>query len=436
MRRGVELVERQRRLTPLLRAPLLRDGIVVFVATNAGSLLNYVFHLVMTRLLGPVHYGALGALLAATLVIAVPTGAIQAVVARRSAVSAGRAADVALVFRHGLRATALAGLGLGGMLAVLAPVVAGFLNLDSSAPVLVLALFVAVSVVGPVTRGVVQGLSRFHLLAVAIVGGAGVKLGLGIPLAGRFGVSGAMAAVVVAEIVGMMIAILPLVRLLRPARAEASEPGGGFLRETGGVIMAGLAYWILVGMDVPLARHYLTEEVAGRYAAATLVGRAVLFLPMFVAVVTYPRLARAPDSPAGRRLLLVSALAVVAMGLVPAGIVFAFPDLVELLFGRSYGGTGPVAVLLAVAMAAYGVVNLLFQHGVAARRPPVAPLWTGAGVQLAAVVLWHGSGTAIATAVLVVGVALAVWMGAETALRPRRAPAAAPAAEPIPVPPI
>ena len=66
---------------------LRRDALVLAVGMGAANAGNYLFNVVMAFLLGPEAYGALAALLAVVLVGSVPGLALQAVVARRTALA-------------------------------------------------------------------------------------------------------------------------------------------------------------------------------------------------------------------------------------------------------------------------------------------------------------------------------------------------------------
>ncbi|MGH2816002.1 MAG: hypothetical protein ACRDLC_12715, partial [Actinomycetota bacterium] len=68
---------------------LRRDALVLAVGMAVANAGNYGFNLVMAFLLGPEAYGALAALLALVLVGSVPGLALQAVVARRTALAGG-----------------------------------------------------------------------------------------------------------------------------------------------------------------------------------------------------------------------------------------------------------------------------------------------------------------------------------------------------------
>ena len=69
---------------------LSRGGWSLVVATTGVNGLNFLFHVLISRLLGPSHYGALGAVLNVISVLAVPLGAVQLAVTQAVVSGAGR----------------------------------------------------------------------------------------------------------------------------------------------------------------------------------------------------------------------------------------------------------------------------------------------------------------------------------------------------------
>src|SRR5205085_521872 len=189
-----------------------------------------------------------------------------------------------------------------------------------------------------------------------------------------FGISGAVAAVVVGETIAIVVVFAPLLR--RFVRTRGAFDVRETIAESGRTVSAFLAYWLLVGIDLILVRHYYPTNISGRYAAATLLGRAVLFLPAAVAMAVYPKFSEAPGTPEARALLVKSLGIVLALGGVATTGVIAFPGLVRRLFGAGYVGRGAVGPILAAAMIGYGVIGLLIYYRLAQRRPPVRLLWT------------------------------------------------------------
>ena len=389
---------------------VLRDGGVLFAIVTAANVSNYIFHVAMTRLLPPEDYGALGALLAVVLVLSVPTAAMQAVVARRAAVLRGDAHGLGMLLRGSLRFTTMLGFTLAAVLALLSPWTREFLHMRSIVPPLLVAAFVLPVTVSPVGRGALQGTMRFRALGAAIALGTGVKLALGVAFVqAGLGVSGAIAAVVLAEVTTLAIVLVPLRRSL--TGVHEGLVASVLARETAGATLAFLAYWILVSVDLFLVRHYHPGAVSGRYAAAALLGRAVLFLPAAVSMVVYPKFAERPGSIEARHYLRASLAIVGGLGLGASIAVLAFPGLVGAMFGRDYVGAGSVGPMLTFAMTGFALVSLLLYQGLAVARPPVKTLWFATAMQTAAIVAVHRSPQAVAGVVLVVGVFLTLWLG-------------------------
>ncbi|MDP8959738.1 MAG: glycosyltransferase, partial [Actinomycetota bacterium] len=301
---------------------------------------------------------------------------------------------------------------------------AAYLRLESATPVMLVALLVVPSFISPVARGALQGATRFRALGWSLLAYVALRLalGAGLVLAG-VGLSGAVLGILLAEVAGVVAVLLPLRRTIAAARPE---PAGhvGLLREGVGGSMALLAFWILATVDVVLARHYLPPQEAGRYAAAALVGKAVLFAATGVAMVAYPRFAE--ERGDARRILRFSAALVVATGAGASATVALFPDLLPLVLGEAYRSLGAPAPLLALAMGAFGVASLLTHHRLASGRAGAAPLWLAIPVEIGALALFHDSPAMVAAVVLATAclVAAAMWRGI-----PSRFPRSLPDAE-------
>src|SRR5574338_239505 len=92
------------------------------------NLTTYAFTILAARLLGPVEYGALAAVMGLLLVLNVLSLGLQATGARRVAAAPG---DRALIEREVMRTTYRCALVLGALSLVASPLVVAMLNLDS-----------------------------------------------------------------------------------------------------------------------------------------------------------------------------------------------------------------------------------------------------------------------------------------------------------------
>src|SRR6266511_4402961 len=419
---------------PLAAGPsLARAGLMVAPAMAVANGLNYAFNLVMLRLLEPAAYGALGALLAVILIGTVPGLALQAVVARHTALRAGDRRAVAELWSRTLVAVSWVSLGLGLAVAAAAPALAAFLHLGSIVP----ALWLAANILPLPLVSALQGMQRFGALAAALLLNAGARLAVGVGLvAAGHGVDGALAASVAGSVLAML---LPLT-LLRPMLAgrgvpSGAPPGGPAVpsgaprpapataalgREVGAAALAFLGLLLLTNVDLLLARHYLAAEPSGLYAAGAVVAKIAYWAPQFVATIVFPRLAT--EAAARRRLLARAAAAITALGVALMVVVAAAPELaVTLPFGAAYRDVGPDLPLFAALGTALALVQLLLFSGIAAGDRKVHRL-LGATVVIEVAVIAlgpHHSVTGIVGAALAAVTAL---LGACWVLERRRQP--------------
>ncbi len=174
-------------------------GWSIVVATTGVSGLNFLFHVLISRLLGPSHYGALGAVLNVISVLGVPLGAVQLAVTR--AVAPGQGKGGMSLRRLIVKAMLW---GTWGMAAVwlLSPLIDGFLNLQSPSANLTIGVWIPIAVVAAVLQGVLLGELRFAPVAVAtFLGGGALRLASGALLVvAGFGLEGAVAATVVGQV--------------------------------------------------------------------------------------------------------------------------------------------------------------------------------------------------------------------------------------------
>ena len=363
-------------------------------AVTAGSMLAniaaYLLHLPASRWLGPEGYGAFAALLSAQLLVAVPSLALQAVVARE------------LV--RGVAPETLRSLGrrvalLVALVAALAVVPVSLL-LDTS-----VAATAAALAPGPVLcllateQGLLQGSERFRALgAVLACAGAGKVIPAVAVLAAGGGVGTALAA----GAIGVAAAWLVAARIVAGRGVVGRGGVGGHSVEghdtsarvvgpaspgVTAVLAAGqvqLVMMALTSVDLLLARALLSPEDAGRYALGAVAAKAAFWLPQAVGTVLYPRMA----DPAGHRGAVRSAVGVL-LGIgtvVVIGAAVAAP-LVPVIVGPDYQ---PVAGLL-WAFAALGVTLSVLQAFLLAtiatdRTVEAGIAWCG--LVLTAVAVW------------------------------------------------
>ena len=147
---------------------LVRHGTLLFAVSMASNVLNYLFRIIMSHRLGLVDYGALDALLSVFMIISIPASAIQTVTAKYVSDfgATGRHAEIADLFLRSLRRVgAICAAGLVVFLAC-SSTVAGFLQIDRIAPVVLLGVALFFSLQTPALCGVYQGRQDFGYLGL------------------------------------------------------------------------------------------------------------------------------------------------------------------------------------------------------------------------------------------------------------------------------
>jgi O-antigen/teichoic acid export membrane protein len=355
---------------------------VIAVAMGVMNLTTYGFTILAARMLGPVEYGALAAVMGLLLVLNVLSLGLQATGARRVAAAP---ADRDGIERDVMRTTYRCSLALGAISLLAAPLVSAVLNLDSWS----IAALIAVTVV-PLTvmggqAGILQGERRWGPLALIYLAVGVPRLAFGLlallVAPDTFGAMvGVTAGAFVPAVVGwwalrrtaagsLVVAIAPVTG---PVRASVR----GLLHETFHNSHALLAFFALSNVDVVIARSVLPEHQAGLYAGGLILTKAVLFLPQFVVVIVFPSMSSAQSA---RRLNLMALGVVLAIGLATVAGTAALPDLaVMFVGGPEYAELSDLLWLFAALGTLLAMLQLMVYNVVARQRQrAVFVIWAG-----------------------------------------------------------
>lgn len=388
-----------------LAAPLL-------IAVAVQSVANLIFHAVVGRTLTPDDYGALGAVLSAMTLVAVPLSALQTAAARTS--SAGGLSRGTAWFA--ISRTLLYVLPVAVVLLVLAGPIRDFLRLDTYFDAAILAPTLIVACVIAVARGLLLGQGRSGVVAWSYLLATAVRIGPGLVLVHAWGITGALLATLAGELAGLL---LVLWYSLRVAPGTVTRLTVRDVVKTGAMV-AGLFTFSTV--DLFLARHYLAGAESGYYVAAATIGKTVLALPAAALSVAYPKMVAA--WPTRNRFgTLTSALTVVG-GTAVLGVAFValLPGLVlTVLYGAgTYDPATSVTRLLSIIAGLSAFVSV-FAHAALARDSRWAFFpWVAALLEIALIVWRHDDmmtiayGALIALVVALAGLAaseLRAWRG-------------------------
>ena len=379
-----------------------RSGLILALATIAFNGAAYLYNVACIRYLGSRGYGDVAPLLALGALIALPLGTVQIIVAREIAQLGSRAASAKLLRRVTRRAVIVGGaLTVVGLLLVVP--IGDLLNVDSEAAVAVSLTGIVFAVVAAGLFGVIQGELRFNVLSFtyAVSGTARVVLVVPALLLG-LGAAGALAVNTVAGALAVLVAAVALRDIWR-TNEPAEEPQ---LNRSEMLIMliGSLAFASLTNVDVILAAYFLSDETAGVYAAAALVGKAVLFLPTAIVTVLLPKAAvRRAAGLSPHKILLASAAVTLVVTLAATVFLALVPEsLLVWAFGGDFRESTALLGWFGLAMTAAALVNIYLSVYFADRDARFPLVVLGAAVaQIAGVIMWHPDALSIVLVTLV-----------------------------------
>ena len=348
----------------LERARAQSGALFLLAATTFANVLAYGYQVVQARLLPPADYAALTALFGILILESVSSQVIQSATATLAARYRARGEQEALhafVRRWSVRIGGAAAL-LGIAVIAVSPFAAAALALPPTSVALVgVAFFLAL--VFTFVVGLLQGLARFVWMGSALIAQSASRLliGVGLVLLG-LGVDGAFTGATAGVGVSLLVAVVPVLGLLRAARRTTARVELGSAETRFFVLSAVvlLAYAALTNVDAVLARSLLAAEEAGAYAGAITMGKIVLFAPIAVGYILLERTAsaHARGEDTDRMLFLALGFVVVTSGAVAAAYVLAPAFLVPIVVGSQYPETPRIVGLYGLAALANALLNL------------------------------------------------------------------------------
>ncbi len=359
----------------VLRAPFVRAGAPVLAATLLWQMSNFVFNAAGARLLGPATYGSLAAAVGLLYLVNPLLTTIQTVASRETTayISSGRYAELrGAMWFYGWR------LGAAGVVAFIAlsaasPWISGFLKIETTGPIIVLAAALPLWCIALLQRGVFQGSQRFGRLAISTAVEAVAKIASAIAVLTLFwrGATGGMLAVVVGAGCALVVGSLMLRYL--PDSEVAHTPRVHPARYSLITLATLVLLAVLLSSDTLAAKHYLSPDTAGLYAGVSICGKIVYFITSVLAIYLFPLFSARHDRGLDARKTLVIALAAILGGAVVLAAVFGVaPQLVVApLLGTKFSAAGQFVGLAGIAFGLYGCVYLCAMYLLAQRQSAV-----------------------------------------------------------------
>jgi len=386
------------RIHNLLKIDLVKHNLIFLFGTLAISVFNYLYYPVISRLVSVVEFGEIQASISIFMQLGILLTAFGYVVANITSNSRSERAKHDIIFLE--RITLMLSIGLLALLVLFGTQLQSSLQFSSALPLLLVGALVILNVPSTTRSYVLQGTKRLKEVSISgIIFSAGKLLATVVLILMGVNVEAAIAGYIIAQTLTLIYLnirskdVFPGIghsfkklAKLKDSTQMKKELKFGFVVI---VLLAALA--ILYSFDVVLARFFLTPEAAGEYSGVSSVARIIYFATASVAGVLIASVAVKDSYKRSRKVLLVSAGIVSAIGLVVLAIFALFPtQSISILLGQSYAHVSNFLPITGLFMFVASLNNLFITFQISRRRyDAVIPAVVGIAVLIIFLFLKH-----------------------------------------------
>ena len=395
------------------RDSLIKQANIMMVAAVVTGFFNFLYQILMNRGLRKEDFADFYVLLGVFVILSVPSMTIQTVIAKR--ISQLRAKDdyagMTRIFSGSLRRILILGTISLVLFVLVSSYLRDFLDIGSKLPVIVMGVALLFALLVPVGYGALQGLQKFTSLGLNLILSTLVRVGSGVLLVSLgFKVSGAIGSSIIFAIFAFGLALISLQPLFRQSPAGEKIDFLQMYRYSFPVLLAFFLLTLLSFVDMLLVNHFLKEGAAD-YSTASVLGRAIIYIPMAISMVMFPKVAEAEakgENPS--RLLGKSLLYSILLCLVASLFFFSFPKLIIRIFRPEYLSTAPPLLKgFGFALMPFGLIGILVYYNLAIHRMKFLYALTGGTIlHIILLSLFHAT---LLQVILVLGLSGTIILG-------------------------
>ena len=348
-----------KKIKDLMKHPLFSGSAIMFVGSMGANAINYLYHLIMGRLLGPVEYGILASLYSIMYLISIiPSSASVSIV---KYISSSKSINVYSVYSEINKFIFKISLIISLLILFSSKVIANFLNIDNLLSIILLAPVLFLSLVTLVNQATSQGLIKFvgHIVPNLISSVFKLLLGIFFIYIG-WSVAGAMFAVTIGALFAYFYSFNFIKKHISKTKLRKIDIMP-FIRYSAPVLLQSLAFTSIFTIDVMLAKHFLDPFSAGIYAALSTLGKIIFFATSPVTATMFPVISkRISLKQEYKKIFLLSLLATFAIAFVITCFYWIFPNIaIGVLYGREYISAKTDLVWMGFFILFYTLSNLI-----------------------------------------------------------------------------
>jgi O-antigen/teichoic acid export membrane protein len=350
-----------------LKGEAIQGGIILTSSLLLYNFLNYLFHIISARLLDTADYGILATIMSIVYIFNVPSESIQTIASRYTTKyyvkkEPGKIKNLLIKL---INKFFLISLICFGLFILLSPLISKFLKINLKIIFLTGGILIAMFLI-PITRGVMQGLKKFKILGsnyfiegVIKVAIAGILIFLG------FRVYGALLAVIISMLLTFFISFLFIKDVVKTKRINGKIKG--LYSYSFPVLISTATVMILLSIDLLMARHFFSQEIAGQYAVISMSSKIIFFGTWGISKAMFPLVSERSERESNYfNVFKKSALITLFLSSAILIVYFLLPKLiVTILFGSKYAPLAGLLIIPSIAMTFLSLTNLVVLYNLA-----------------------------------------------------------------------
>jgi len=351
-----------KKIKNLFSSDTAKGSLILIIGTFIFNILNYIFHFSMARMLGPADYGILASLMSIVYLFSIPTETIQAIIARYTAIFKARKeiGKIKSLMNRAIKKGWKFGIIGIILFAAVSPFIKNFLKFDSIIPLLALAILILPVILLPITRGILQGLKKFKALGFNMSFEGAIKLVLAISLVLiGLNVNGAIAAILISGFLAFSLSKYYVndINKSKEKFFDKKNIYSSFIP----VLIAIICLTMMYSMDVIIVKHFFSDQEAGVYSVASLLGKMIFFALIPAAKAMFPIVAERQEAKKEHRHVLSKILLGTSLIMVLIlAVYYLFPEfLITILFGNRYIEAANILFYLGVAFSLMTITYMI-----------------------------------------------------------------------------
>lgn len=384
----------RKNFSKIIKHPFFSGSVIMVLGTNGANAVNYIYHMIMGRVLGPSDYGTLAALISLITILAIlPQSFSLAIVKFVSA--AKDKEEIKSIYNLFNKKIYYLSSCILILTLIFSDNISRFLNIKNVFLLYLISLAFFFLIPAAFYRAILQGMLKFKVLVTSIFSDTLVKLilGLSLVLIG-YKVFGAILGILVASTVGWGVALYFLGDFRSKGRSNFSVRAKPILLYTIPIFLQFITLTSFYSADVLLVKHFFNSFNAGIYAAVSSLGKIIFFAAAPFTSVMFPIISmRNSKNEKFIKIFLLTIAITLGASVAVLFIYFMFPEFaISLLYGDEYlSGVRillPYGLFITILSLTWVIINFNLSIG---KIKTVSIPCAGALLQIILILYFHDS---------------------------------------------